>query len=447
MRSIKRISAIIICAAVLICSAIISVSAEEAVSPWTLGNTVIAVKTVPVSIGLDVIAYDNAMAVAGIRGNILNFSAERFSCAMNLSNIDYITVTKLPDAMVGSLYIGSEGVSVGQKISASDIALMTYEEADASVGNKTSFDFTVNGSAYSITCEVYMIGEINYSPTVNLASYASLNTETYRGIKVSGVLSAYDPEDDSLVFEIVRYPSHGRVVLEDRTLGTYTYFPNESYTGNDSFSYVVRDKYGNYSSSAEVDLTVMAQGTSTVYRDLIDDSIHTHAIAMTECGLMNGVLRGDHYYFEAEREVTRAEFLVTAMNAIGIKNLPEVENTVFFDDSEINPEMKSYAELAYSKGYISGKTVDGELCFCPNETIKLSEAAVIISNMIGYADSKTVPVFADADEIPAWSERAIGSLHTLGIIETPDRVVGASNTVTRGDMAKLLNKTMQVIGK
>ena len=127
MRSIKRIGAIMLCAAVLICSAMISVSAEETVSPWTLGNASTAVKIVPVSIGLDVIAYDNAMTVAGIKGNALNFSAERFACAMNLSEIDYITVTKLPDTMVGSLYIGSEGVSVGQRISASDIALMTYE--------------------------------------------------------------------------------------------------------------------------------------------------------------------------------------------------------------------------------------------------------------------------------------------------------------------------------
>lgn len=446
MRRIKKISAVTLCALFLIFILPLSVSAEGA-SPLLSMNAETVSKSVPVSYGLDVIAHDNAMAIAGIKGNALNFSAERFACAMNLAKVDYITVTSLPSGACGSLYIGSEGVSVGQKINAADIALMTYEEAEGEDGSLASFDFTVNGSAYQMTCNIYMIDEINYSPTVSLASAVSLNAETYRGVKISGVLSAYDPEGDSLVFEIARYPSHGRVVIEDRSCGTYTYIPEDSYTGSDSFSYVVRDKYGNYSAAAEVELTVSAQGTSTVYRDLVDDELHAHAIAMTECGLMNGVQVGDHYYFEADREVSRAEFIVTAMNALGIKNLPDVDETVFFDDSDINPEMKSYISLAYSKGYISGSRVDGNLCFKPDETIKLSEAAVIISNMIGYAEPKVAPAFADADSIPSWSEKAIESLHTLGIIETPDKVVGATETITRGDMAKLLNKMMQVIGR
>ena len=176
---------------------------------------------------------------------------------------------------------------------------------------------------------------------------------------------------------------------------------------------------------------------------MLEDEVYTHALAMTEVGLMNGMRIGDHYYFEADREVSRAEFVVTAMKAVGISSVPEVKDTGFFDDEQISSEMKGYIALAYSKGYISGKVVDGNLCFRPDESIKLSEAAVIISNIIGYADAKITPVFADADEIPAWSERAISSLHTLGILETPEKIAGAYNTVTRGDMAKLLNKTMQ----
>jgi hypothetical protein len=133
------------------------------------------------------------------------------------------------------------------------------------------------------------------------------------------------------------------------------------------------------------------------------------------------------------------------MNAVGIKNLPEVAETGFFDNDDINPEMKGHVALAYSKGYISGTVRDGEVYFFPDETIKLSEAAVILSNMIGYASPKVTPVFAD--NVPAWSDKAIMSIYTLGILESPDMVSGAGETVTRGDMAKLLNKTMFVLGK
>lgn len=398
-----------------------------------------------VSYGLQIIAGQKEMAIAGIKGTQLYFDAERFACAMNLSEIEYITVTKLPDITCGSLYIGSDGVSEGQKINRNDIAMLTYEESKTGIGNAASFDFSVNGSAYEMTCNIYMIEDMNYSPTISLASSASLCMETYRNVKASGVLSAYDPDGDSITFEIVKYPENGRLVLVDEKQGTYTYIPNDTFSGRDSFLYVARDQYGNYSASAKVDLDVILQETATVYSDLIDHPLHSHAIAVTECGLMNGVRVGDHYYFEAEREVTRAEFLITAMKAIGIKNVPSVAETDFADDQDINNEMKGYVALAYSKGYISGKKYEGGVFFKPDEKIELSEAAVIISNMIGYAEPKIIPVFADADKIPEWSGKAIRSLHTLGILETPDMVSGADEAVTRGDMAKLLNKMMFVI--
>ena len=444
MKRIKLICGILLSIIISFAAFTVAVGAEgDAVPHNLISSGAQGSDTVPVSYGLDVIAASKEITVTGISGNPLYFSAERFACAMNLSRVDYITVTSLPSTACGGLYIGSEGVSVGQKIKAADLALMTYEESGA--GGKSSFDFSVNGSSYVISCNIYMIDEINYSPTLTLASFASLNAETYRGVKTSGVLTAHDPEGDELTYEIVKYPENGRVVLNNEKQGTYTYYPNGSFTGEDSFLYVVYDKYGNYSESARVSLKVSAPAVSTVYRDLIGDALYCHAISVTESGLMNGVQVGDYFYFEADREVSRAEFVVTAMNAIGIKNVPDVDKTVFYDDSDISPEMKGYIALAYSKGYISGINENGLLCFNPDESIKMSEAAVIISNMIGYAEPKVTPVFADANEIPSWSGKAIESLHTLGILELPDMTVGANETVTRGDMAKLLSKTMFVI--
>ena len=400
-----------------------------------------------ISYALDVIANDKPMIVAGIKGNMLSFSSEKFACAMNLSSVDYITVVSLPNATCGALYIGSEGVSVGQRIKGADISLMTYEEAPSGIGSSASFSFTVNDSSYVMNCNIHMIDGINYAPDVSVAAYASLNVETYKDINVSGVLLAADPEGDEITFEIVKYPENGTLRINEKTLGTYEYLPDSGFTGSDSFCYVVYDKYGNYSASAKVNVTVSVPGVSTVYNDMLGNDLYSHAIAMTENGLMNGIKVGDFYYFEADREVSRAEFLVTAMNAVGIKSVPDVESSGFFDDSDIPEEMKGYVALAYSKGYISGKKQDGNIYFLPDEKIKLAEAAVIISNLIGYAESQVETVFADADDIPAWSGRAIESLYTLGILEVPGKTVGADMALTRGVMAKLLNKTMLVIGK
>ena len=448
MRSIKLICAMLLSVGMILGIATVSVSASEGSVLHSLinPNNAERVEENRISYGLDVIASQKGMIITGITGNALNFSAERFACALNLSRVDSITVTELPSTACGGLYIGSEGVSVGQKIKASDIALMTYEEAGNGLGKSSSFNFKVNDSTYEICCSINMIEDINYSPTLSLTPAASLICETYRDVTACGVLSAYDPEGDEMVFEIVKYPENGRAFLENESMGTYTYVPGEAYTGTDSFTYVVYDKYGNYSEAKEVNITISAPAISTVYSDLLGDGLYAHAIAMTENGLMNGIQVGDYFYFEADREVTRAEFIVTAMNAVGIKNVPEVSTTVFADDREISKEMKGYIALAYSKGYISGKNVDGALYFDPNETIKLSEAAVIVSNMIGYAKPKVSPVFADANEIPSWSETAIESLYSLGILELPDMKACANDTITRGDMAKLLNRTKMVMG-
>ena len=453
MKSIFRFGCAVLSAALLIAGLCVSAFAadesDEDRNPvlytGELSEDLIEDKAVKVSYGLDVIAANSGMAVAGISGEALNFSADRFACAMNLAKIDYITITKLPEAVCGSLYLGSVGVEEGQKISAQNLSQMTYEEAKSGVGKETSFKFTVNDSAYEIECSVFMLKELNYSPTVSLASYASLNLQTYRGIKATGVLSAYDPEGDELTYEITKYPENGYITLTDKNLGTYVYTPSDSYTGKDSFEYVARDKYGNYSASAKVSLDVSSPSTSAVYSDLEDSDIYNYAITMTEIGAMNGVLVGDNYYFEPDREVTRADFLVTTMKALGIKNIPDVEKTEFYDDDDISPEKKGYVALAYSMGYISGIKQDGEVYFKPDENIKLSEAAVIISNIIGYADAKVTPVFADEDEIPDWSSKAVYSIHALGILEASDGVCGVSDNITRGDMAKLLAKSVFVI--
>ena len=440
MKLIKMICGFLLVVAVVCCVSL-GVCAEDSASLYGISSStpIAEEKKIPVSCALDVIAAKNDIAVAGIKGNELRFSADRFACAMNLNEVDYIIITRLPDAVCGSLYIGSEGVSLNQKISAYEIGLMTFEESSAGSGNSASFDFTVNGSSYAISCSIYMLDEVNYSPTLSLAAYASLNPETYKGMQLSGVLSAYDPEGDEIKYEIVRYPANGTVVIEDEKLGAYTYYPNESFSGEDKFSYVVCDKYGNYSASAEVTVRVSTPSVPTVYSDLEGDALQCYATAVTENGLMNGVQVGNYYYFEADREVSRAEFLVTAMNAVGIKNVPDVSVTPFEDDKDINTEMKGYIELAYTMGYISGTKIDGKLYFKPDESIKISEAAVIISNMIGYAEPKVTTVFADADKIPSWSGRAVQSLYTL--------VSGAGENVTRGDMAKLLTRTMIVVGK
>ena len=387
--------------------------------------------------GVQILSASTEMAVWGPRGNDVLFEAEDFSRNLNLSAIDYIKIVSIPTAAEGELLMGSVCVNAGQVISGENIAHMCFSAADDSV-TKASFSFSANGNATVVTCNVYLLNGTNYAPTVSMASSATLQMSTYRDSEVYGRLSAYDPDGDALVFEIVKAPANGSVLLTDRAEGTYVYAPRSGFTGSDEFSYVARDVYGNYSSATTVKLQVMTSGTSITYVDMVDSKAANAAMELTEAGIMSGAQIGNQHFFYPERTVTRAELLVMAMNAAGITDVPVCEKTGFDDDADIAPAMKGYVAAAYTMGYISGTLKDGKLCFLPNEEINRSEAAVMICAILEEESSDVVPTFADGEEIPVWAKESVYTLNILGVMEATDGYISPTSALTRGEAALAL---------
>ena len=387
--------------------------------------------------GVQILSASTEMAVWGPRGNDVTFEAEDFSRNLNLSRIDYIKVLSLPNAAEGELLMGSVRVSAGQIISGENLAHLCFSAADDNV-TKASFTFSANGTATAVTCNVHLLNGTNYAPTVSMASSATLQMSTYRDREAHGRLSAYDPDGDALVFEIVKTPINGSVLLTDRSEGTYVYAPRSGFTGSDEFSYVARDVYGNYSSATTVKLRVMTSGTSVTYVDMADSKAANAALALTEAGVMSGVQIGNQHFFYPDRTVTRAELLVMAMNAAGITDVPASESTGFDDDADIATAMKGYVSAAYQMGYISGTLKEGKLCFLPNEEINRAEAAVMICAILGEESSGVIPTFADGAEIPVWAQESIYTLNTLGVMDATDGYISPTSPLTREQAALIL---------
>lgn len=387
--------------------------------------------------GMQVLSASTEMAVWGPRGNDVTFEAEDFARNLNLSRIDYIKVVSLPTAAEGELLMGSVRVTAGQVISGENLAHLCFAAADDTI-TKASFSFSVNDNATVITCNVYLLSGTNYAPTVSMASSATLQMSTYRDREAHGRLTAYDPDGDALVFEIVKAPTNGSVILTDRGEGTYVYAPRNGFTGTDEFSYVARDMYGNYSAATTVKFRVMSAGTSVTYVDMENSKAANAALALTEAGVMSGVQIGNQHFFYPERTVTRAELLVMAMNAAGITDVPSCEATGFDDDADIASAIKGYVSTAYTMGYISGTLKEGKLCFLPDEEINRAEAAVMICAILGEKSSDVVPTFADGAEIPVWAEEAIYTLNNLGIMDATDGYISPTSLLTREQAALIL---------
>lgn len=395
-----------------------------------------------VSPALYVLAEQNSMAKAGLKGNPLTINAEDFARAMNLSSVSKVTITQTPPITDGELRVGNTVVNQGTTISGSNLSLLTYVASSAEIAT-SSFRFSVNDSPVDMKCDLYVLDRINQCPTLSTVPESSLNVSTHRNITLYGTLPCYDPDGDPTQIEIVSYPKTGILILTDRTTGSYTYTPNANASGKDSFTYVARDKYGNYSAAATVSLSVVKPTTSVTYADLNDSPLYNAALDVTEAGIMSGSQLGNQTYFYPSQSVSRGEFVVMAMHALDMTELQSVSHTVFSDDDAIPESMKPYVQTAYRLGFIQGEVQeDGTLTFSPNREITRAEASVILGKMLNAPVPTVTPTFSDSKDIPTWAAPSMYSLNALGILASTDGAIAPMESLTRGDVAVMLSTVM-----
>ncbi len=413
-----------------------------------LTSVISAKGEVPVSSGLAVIAAETDMAKTALVGSNIGFTEEDFCRSLNLKSVENLYIEALPAASEGKLFLGSAALTEARAVSGEKLGMLTFVPASDSV-DYSSFTFST-GCGYSIKCNMYFVEKNNYSPTVSLASDSSLSVFTHDRVSRAASLDAYDPEGDDFIYEIVSYPQNGALVLLDRKTGEYVYTPEGDFTGNDSFAYVARDIYGNYSAACSVSVTVRARETSVSFGDITDCNTYNAALTMAENALMSGNEIDGVTYFEPSQSISRAEFLALAMKAAGVADPGSEARTVFADDADIPGAYKGYVSAAYQLGFINGSEKDGDIYFLPASTITRAEAAVIVNGMLKSFDSKQPdrsviqPVFADSGEVPAWAKDAIYNLNSMGVLKPVGGYAAPSAVMTRGSTAVMLEAVMNI---
>lgn len=96
---------------------------------------------------------------------------------------------------------------------------------------------------------------------VNTAPEAvSINLITQADIAIVDTLTGTDADGDSLSFSVASAPTRGTLTLDAD--GSFTYQPNATVTGNDSFSFTVSDvstQYASASDTGTVNITIENQ--------------------------------------------------------------------------------------------------------------------------------------------------------------------------------------------
>ncbi len=393
------------------------------------------------SLGMDVLAADITVAVNGLTDTDIYLSAEDVSASLGVDSVGKITIASLPDPTLGRLQLGSRYVEVGQTIAERNIDNLKFVPFGSNEIAAT-FGFcrgsSVNGTVYK--CTVYTLKEANAAPYFNddtTASVSAGNTNVYSGVTHLGTLRAVDPENDSLTYEILSSPAHGTVKLTDSARGYYEYTSNETYTGKDSFTVRVTDKYGNRSEAKKVVLLVDEVSAGEIFPDMDGHYANAAVISCIRAGVIDAPEEGKLFY--PGEYVSRGEFLSLAMSAAGYSGF-SVTATAFADDADIPEQYKGSIAAAHALGFIDGIDSEGGLCFYPNNQITRSEAAVIVSRLSGIGSEGTVAVFANADAIPAWARDAITGLHSAGILRgNGNGAIDAYEPLTRGAAVQMIS--------
>ncbi|WP_375345141.1 tandem-95 repeat protein (plasmid) [Priestia megaterium] len=201
----------------------------------------------------------------------------------------------------------------------SDVILQTIEnvaingQVFATDPDDNLLTFSLSGTPFNGTAVVNADGTFLYTPNLNFIGLDSFTVEvrdsrgasaqslvtisvirvnqppllidlsisTVQGQFVTGQIPAFDPEGEPLVYGLNLAPLNGNAIINAD--GTFTYTPNPSFVGTDSFSVFARDTLGNQgfgTITVEVqaqDLPISAEGLtlSTLANQPVSGSIAT----------------------------------------------------------------------------------------------------------------------------------------------------------------------------
>lgn len=403
-----------------------------------LGVIAIPVNASYLGTGAQVIANDVSLIKTGLVGEKLSFTDTDFKSALATADFKKIIITEIPSSADGTLTVKGRRAYIGQEVKRRNLSELVFEPASDQIC-EAEFKFKVDGQdSAEYACVMRFAQKVNYAPKLNTDADKTLTVTTQKNISVYGRIDASDPEGDELSVIVVSYPKYGTVEVAKDGFGEFKYTPKSEFDGKDSFVFVVRDEYGNYTKPERVSIKVTDRMSEVVYVDMEDSKYYNAAVAMTAMGIMSGSRVGDGVYFAPDGAVKRAEFVAMAMKALGIRADSTLEKTYFDDNESIPKPLLGYVATAARMGVINGSFDTDGLYFRPEDAITKCEAAIIMSNLLDIkADSAVFSEIEGITEIPVWARASVGAMYSSGIFDYTD-TVNMNDSLTREYAAEYL---------
>lgn len=395
--------------------------------------------------GVAVMAEGQEIVKSAICGKKVLFSDLDFKQGLCISDFDKIEITSIPESSQGTLMLAGRRVGIGTSIKRKNIGALVFVPASKDV-KVCNFKFKTDSFAdgAEVTFTLKFLEKVNYAPEITTSALpASLTTQ--REIGIYGTMCASDEDGDEIEYVIIRYPENGTLRITDEKNGEFLYTPLYDFVGEDSFTFVARDEYGNFSAPEKITVNVVKRASEVVYEDMKTNESYNAAVALTALGAVDSRLIGDGLYFLPDTKLTRAEFVTMAMKSFGIEANDDGKRTYFDDDKDIPIALCAYVSRAVDLGIITGNFNGENLLLRPNEYITKYEAALVISELMGCEITGEIPVFKDISTVPVWAKDAVYSLCNIGVFDSDSDIIDGKANLTKQDAVEYLYRAIQIV--
>lgn len=362
----------------------------------------------------------------------LSFSTADF-VSLTGESTRYIVVNTLPAAESGLLLLNGSAVLAGQTVPVASLNYLKFVPAAASEAEAT-FTFTAGADGWesnAITCRIALLEGENYPP---VSSDVSANT--FAEVACTLQLRASDPNGDSVTFSVTSYPRHGTLRLDG---GAAVYCPLEGYTGEDSFTFVAKDRYGATSSEGTVTLQVEKNPSGLFFADLVNEEVHNTAIRLCAQNYMTYRMENGKYYFDPSEEVSKIDCLIMMMCLCGqSETVTAVADTAAADDTTLSAGKKGFLQAAIAVGAVHLENGN----FAPDEAVTAADAAYMATALLHMPTLSPKQEFSDLDVTPTWACTALVSADASGILSAVDGLLAADAHLTRADVARMLENML-----
>ena len=222
----------------------------------------------------------------------------------------------------------------------------------------------------------------------------------------------------------------------NESTGTLTATLPAADSGYHRVTVTASDASGNLA-RASADVQPSSSRTSP-FGDMTGHWAEPYATFLYDQGISQGT-GGATPQYQPNKNISRAEFfaLVARWMDLDLEQYASVE--LPFSDADAIPAWAlNEIKAMYSLGILQGASSGGQLLANPMSTITRAEAITILGRTQARGFTANDLTFDDAGQVPSWALFYTEILVTQGVVSGNNNLIRPSDSITRGEVAKLL---------